>query len=378
MKKVGICTVYTGFNYGSALQAFATKTIVNQLGYQGEILKLSGSIVTGRDVRIKKILTLSWNMLLNLPKSTGIVCTYVGSDKVLMEKTLKAFAAFYEQAIDPVFVSEMHLKKEAQKDEYVAFVCGSDQVWNADTYYVDPFYYLSFAPKHKRIAFAPSFGREAVPKRNQKRIFNKINEIPMLSVREESGSQMIWEYLHRQATTLNDPTLVLNHKEWQDLLGLKKPNIVKQYVLAYFLDEPSKKAKAALKKMMKSGYCVYAMPYVRHGDWFNECISVGPKGFLEYLMGATLICTDSFHGTAFSVNFEKDFYVFQREYGKAGNQSSRVTSLLERVQMMDRFEPEKISFSEHLDFSCSRAFLAQEREKSYRFLSDALRAAEKK
>ena len=54
MKKIGICTVYTGYNYGSALQAFAVKELVKRSGYIPVVFKLKGSIVKGRDFRIKK------------------------------------------------------------------------------------------------------------------------------------------------------------------------------------------------------------------------------------------------------------------------------------------------------------------------------------
>lgn len=375
MKKVGICTVYTGFNYGSALQAAATKNILRQLGYHGDIIKLSGSLIAGRDIRIKKMISLGWNLLRNLPQAHTVIRTYAGNNKTLSSESNAAFTDFYNQYIQPVMVTESRLKKSAQSDEYTAFLCGSDQVWNASTYYVDPFYYLSFTPKHKRIAFAPSFGRSFIPERNKKKILSNIAQIPWLSVREESGGKLIRELLNREAQVLLDPTLVLDKEAWSAALSLSAMSEDKKYALAYFLDEPSKKAKKMLRELSAAGFTILSLPYERQGDWFDRCVSAGPREFLQYVLGADVICTDSFHGTAFSVNFEKEFYVFEREYGGADNQSSRVTSLLERIGLMGRFNRDSVSDKE-IDYTFCRTVLETEREKSRQYLRNALNEVE--
>lgn len=68
MDKIGICTLYTGYNYGSALQATATKAVLKQLGYEPEIWKLSGGLVYGRDIRIKKILCMGLRLAFHLKR----------------------------------------------------------------------------------------------------------------------------------------------------------------------------------------------------------------------------------------------------------------------------------------------------------------------
>ena len=86
MKKIGICTLFTGFNYGSALQAFATKELLRQLGYEGEIIKLSGSVVAGRDIRIKKMFLLGANLLLHLCDAKATIRSYIrGENKQISE-----------------------------------------------------------------------------------------------------------------------------------------------------------------------------------------------------------------------------------------------------------------------------------------------------
>ena len=375
MKKVGVCTVYTGYNYGSALQAVATKEMLRQLGYSGEIIKLSGSIAPGRDIRLKKLLIMVARSLRHFHEAKGTLGAYTRAGKELSPETKQRFDEFYSTDVCPSFYSETALKRCAKGEKYIAFLCGSDQIWNATTYYVDPFYYLLFAPERKRIAFAPSFGRDFVPPYNRKQIKRNVSAIPELSVREESGEQLIYELTGRKAQTLIDPSLLLNRQEWTGLLHLRQPER-NEYVLAYFLDEPSEKAKRMLSRLRGKGYTILALPYIREAKWFDDCICAGPKEFLEYLLGASAVCTDSFHGAAFSLNFEKEFYCFEREYGGTANQSTRVTSLLKKVGLTARFDPDEGADMEEIDYTQCREVLKIEREKSKEFLLRALKRAE--
>lgn len=162
INKIGIATVYTGYNYGSALQAFATTRIISSLGMTAALLKLHGSLIAGRDIRAKKLFTV---VVRSLCHSGGIksLKNYGKSmSKNLQKESIRLFDTFTEQNLRPIEMSYTELKKRAYTDEYTAFLCGSDQVWNSAVFYVDPFYYLQFAPKDKRIAFAPSFGRDYV------------------------------------------------------------------------------------------------------------------------------------------------------------------------------------------------------------------------
>lgn len=374
MKKVGICTVYTGYNYGSALQAFATKNILKQLGYNGEILKVSGSIVKGRDIRLRKMLVLGWNMLTHPKYAKGLVRIYAGDkNKILSQNSQIKFNEFYEKEINPTIVAQSRLKAVAKSEEFLSFICGSDQVWNATTFYVDPFYYLTFAPKGKRIAFAPSFGRDFIPDYNLKTISKRVSNIPYLSVRETGGQKIIRDITGREAEVLIDPTLVIDKEKWIKLLKLEQKEQKERYALAYFLDTPSAKAKKVIEELAESEYKILSLPYCREGDLYGTCLDAGPKEFLQILLNADVICTDSFHGTAFSINFGKEFYCFEREYGQAANQSSRVVSLLKKVGFSERYNSEKLCLSKSIDYDYCNTVLQNEREKVNAYLLNALR-----
>ncbi len=369
MKKIGICTIYTGYNYGSALQAYATREILHSLGYDGDILKLSGSIVEGRDIRVNKLLIMAIRSLLHYKAGKKSVQSYKANYQTeLSESTKKLFSTFYNNDISPIIISYKELKRKAHTDGYYSFLCGSDQIWNASAMYVDPFYYLDFAPKRKRIAFAPSFGRSEIPSYNRKSIYRRINNITYLSVRENEGQRIIYKGTGRKANVLIDPTLVLTSQEWIDALKIKPLN--KDFVLAYFLDEPNEIAKMQLRKEIVSGEKVVCIP--RQCMPNSKVINAGPREFIRLVLSAKRIYTDSFHGTAFSISFHKDFYSFSRNYGAASDQSSRLTSLLKKLCLMSRYDcPTEVI----TDYKQVDKILDKERKVSKIYLKKSLEGA---
>lgn len=376
--KIGIATVYTGFNYGSSLQAFATKKIVEQLGYEGEILGLSGSLIKGRDVRLGKLAVIAFRSMLhakNVRKSLNVYHTSMS--KALPDESISLFMDFRAKELCPKLLSFGQMKKLRKRPEYTAFFCGSDQIWNSTTFYVDPFYYLRFAPKNKRIAFAPSFGRDFIPDYNQKVIRNYISEIPYKSVREVSGVNLIKNLTGESVESILDPTLQLSPSQWIQMLSLSESNNKGTYILAYFLDTPSVSACHAIKQLkQETGLTVVGIPYKQDED--NCCDRVaeaGPKEFVQLLRNAAFVCTDSFHGTAFAVNFQIPFYTFERNYGNATKQSERIVSLLEQTGLQMRLNPECVEATA-ADFSFSISTLEKEREKAKLYLQKALKNIE--
>jgi len=376
MQKIGIATVHTGFNYGSALQAYASKVILNELGYQGINISLKGSFIRGRDVRIKKIVAMAIRLLrqpYNIKKRINVYSDNIS--KSYSEQSKELFKTFRLKKIHPYYYTWNQLKRLAKSDDFKAFLCGSDQIWNAEAIYVDPQYYLRFAPKEKRIAFAPSFGRDEIADYNKSIIAKYIRDIPHLSVREESGVSIIKELTNRDAVHLIDPTLMLDETKWDEYLELQESESDSdKYILAYFLNEPSEYAKSYIKKLAhKNKLKVIALPYQRKvDDWLDYAPDAGPVEFVRYVKNSTYVCTDSFHGTAFAVNYKVPFYTFDRQYGSAGKQSARLVSLLRLVSLEERFNPTMELFDAPIDFRKSKVVLETERKKSAEYLINAL------
>ena len=369
MNKVLLTTLFSGYNYGSSLQAFATKTIIESLGYKCELIARK-SIVEGRDVRIGKLATLLWRTLLTLDPKT--ICAYRASfQKSLVGDSAERFADFEQRYLKPKRFTWAELKKEAK--DSAACVAGSDQLWDTTSLYVDPTYYLRFAPSDKRISFATSMGHCFVAKYNEKKLRKWISEVKYLSVREDSGVRLIKELCGRDALHLPDPTLLLNGDAWRAKLEISQKR--KTYVLAYFLDAPSQQAKCCINKLKTAYKCdVIAIPY-EHEDmsYASKNVPSGPLDFLSLIDNATAVVTDSFHGTAFSINLHTPFFVFDRNYGTAHSQSSRVISLLKKVELQERYEPNEEADTElNLDFTHSDEILNSERKIAKEYLQRSI------
>lgn len=369
MEKIGICTLYTGYNCGSALQAYATKNVLKNINYDADILKLSGSIISGRDVRLKKILITGIRMIFNSKDKKATFKSFgLNNKKNINEKTINSFDNFYNNYIEPKYFTYGQLKKEAKKDTYKDFICGSDQIWNSSTFYVDPFYYLKFAPKNKRVAYAPSFGRSYIPNYNKKIISKNISEMKSISIRETTGKDLIKKLTGKDVEVMIDPTLLLDKEDWKRILNLKNLDD-KNYIFAYFLNQPNEKAKKMLNTISKK----YNLEIIFFNNNFNNGKSIfgGPIEFLTYLLNARIVMTDSFHGTAFAVNFHKKFFVFDRNY-YTETQSTRITSFLEIVKLKHIFNNDEDFKEEEYNFEIADEILNKERQKAINYLKNNL------
>lgn len=368
MNKVLLTTVFSGYNYGSSLQAFAGKTLLNGLGYDCQLVAMK-SLVKGRDIRLKKLATILWRSLtIKGTSGSKSLNTYQSSySKTMIGDSTTRFAKFTDEILKPSYLSWIELQRLAK--ECKACFAGSDQIWNSSTMYIDPLYYLRFAPAEKRVSFAPSFGRDFIADYNRELMGKWISEFAHISIREDSGVRLIKELTGRDAVHLVDPTLMLDGEIWRKTLNITKRE--SNYILAYFLDKPSEKARAAIKDMKEKLGCeVVAIPYqFDEMDYCDKIVPTGPIEFLDLIDNAKCVLTDSFHGTAFSINFHTPFFVFERNYGSAHSQNSRVESLLKKMNMKDRYEPNNaVSAMDKIDFNYSETILLAERKRASDFL----------
>ena len=370
-KKIGIATVSTGHNFGSALQAYATSMILDSCGYESQLLRLKGSLIAGRDVRISKLLVMLKVIILDPAKLKRFVrIFFTGKSRIFYPGTRELFDEFNVKNLQPKEMSWRELKRAGSTGEYAAFLCGSDQIWNAEAYYVDPFYYLEFVTPDKRIAFAPSFGRSEVPGYNKENIKKKIENIRYLSVREDSGASIIKDLTGRDSEVLVDPTLVVAGEEWNKKFTLERKE--ERYMLVYFLDVPSERVKLFLEALsIEKGLKIVSTPYTFLSEISDEVVPSGPVEFLRLIYNAEFVCTDSFHGTVFSLNFKVPFFTFERSYGAAGGQSARLLSILAKTNALHRYEPEKINMHD-VDYGYVSKILSMEREKSTNYLKEAI------
>lgn len=377
MKKIGIVTSARELNYGAILQAYALQIKIAEFGYDTCLLWWRNQKKTNHDIRIRKLLGMVFKYV-RYPQIVKQSFQIYGNSfgKVISERSKSLYQIFEAKYLNINFLTYSQMRRYAYSSECIAIVAGSDQIWNSCAVYVDPFYYLRFAPAYKRIAYAPSLGKSYIPDYNKKIMKKFINDFLVISVRENSGKKLLEKLVKKHITVVLDPSLLLKAKDWEKIEG----NVIlpDKYLLLYFLDEPNIHCFEQLNRIIEeSGLPVLALPY--RFPLFDRIsninyIDAGPSEFLTLIHNAEVVLTDSFHGTVFSINFNKNFYTFNRQYGSNQSQASRIVDLLNLLGLPEHFIKSEgcIKWDAYIDYNKTNKKLEILREKSEKYLIKAV------
>ena len=375
MIKIAIVNRTNLKNYGSVLQVYALCESIKNLGYDSEIIWEAGNVSKNYDLRIRKIISTGVKLLTHprLISSTFSNVKYV-QQHAISEKTIEMFDRFVDLFVKRKFYPVKKMKKNQVGEIYDKFVCGSDQVWCTTTTYVDPLMYLRFVPKEKRIAYAPSLGRNYIPSYNARQIRKYVNEIPYVSVREYTGKKLIRDLTGRDVPVVVDPTFLLHKLKWDEVKI--EPSINQEYFLCYFLSMPTQQTQEKiLKYIEQTGKIVVALNSKL--EFIEKKVQViypdcGPQEFIGYVSKANCVLTDSYHGMLFSIIYQRQFWSIEREYGEF-DQSSRQLSVLKMLNLEDRYLKSKDLISEiEIDYTVAMNKLQCEIEKSIQYIQIAL------
>lgn len=380
IKTVGVITIYNVNNYGAELQAYATQKVLQLMGYDAELInypfyKNSRHIPTDAS---KPVFPMPFKKKLEewaYPKVANLKLFV--QHTISEEKRLTNFARFHNwytkfspeyRTIEALFSAEK---------KYDAYIVGSDQVWNPGVYSsLDP-YFLKFAPKdRKRISYASSFGVSSFPNYTKEYYKEALSGLDYISVREENAVQIVKDLSGREAQWVLDPTLLLNVPEWMDVAN-PIADLPEKFVLLYELTPCSYLKELSLKIANEKGIKVVritkdAALIEKDGSIFNAT-NAGPSEFLWMFDLADFVVTNSFHGTAFSINFNKDFYVVTPARMKNNSRQQsilRLFNLSERIIKEGEALPDKNQWK--VDFEPVNSILEREREKSKEYLKNAI------
>lgn len=323
--RIGVVTYWGIFNLGSYLQAFALQKTLNKLGYEPCVLICKQDSKPAKIIRKIKLIT-------KLILHPTAISTFrelrrmgLSSISVIPQETKQKFFED-ERDVNTVLTSESDLKK-CSKD-YYAFICGSDQIWNPLGFEQRGYKYLRFAPKYKRIAYAPSFGVNYIPFYNRSDIKKGLMGMSSLSIREPEGAKIVKEMTGKECPVVLDPTLLIKAEEWS---MYERPinGLPDDFSICFFLNAPSDQTIESVIRLNKNKP-LFCFPdiYGFKTYPFATKVSIGPRELLFAIRKASLVFTDSFHGTAFSVIFNKRFVVFKRTHKEAYNQFNRIENIL--------------------------------------------------
>lgn len=354
--KIDIITRHAIANYGSLLQAVATQKILTQLGHESEIIDYIRDDEHYSN-HAKTLLKRKPEIANNPVKRVGYLALRNFENTASGVKFEKERTQLLKMTRRYTNVQELY----ACPPDADIFMTGSDQVWGpVENGEYDEAYCLPFTSK-KKIAYAASFGRNEMPIEAKNKYKKLLSNYSAITVRENSAVQML-EKLGIKAQQVLDPTLLLTKTEW---LAYCKPIKQKRYVLIYQIHNDPALEKYANKvaKAMK-------LPLIRISSLFHQiyrpgkfvfCPTLGQ--FLTYINNAECLITDSFHGTAFAINFNTPFV----EVLPNNNTGTRNVSILQTTGLSGRMlkDDDDVALAkQRINFTTANQIIAAKRKES--------------
>ena len=359
--RVGILTFHRAVNYGACLQAYALKKYI-------EGKKIDVSIIDYRSKYIEDLYNNPFSKGLSIKTKLKNAMTWN-----IQKERNKKFNDFINDYLQCNEKSSIFDKEKLENigEKFDKIIVGSDQVWNTLCAANDTTYYLDFVKDNqKKYSYAASLGivnDEYYKLDNLKELLIKFNRI---SVREKNGYDVIKKITGRESTICLDPTFLLSKTEWEKI-STKKIN--EKYILVYSLSMPQSIVTYAqeLSKKMNMKVVFFTLNNLFSLKKRKDVVNGSPIDFLDYFSNAEYIVTNSFHGTAFSLIFNKNFTVFKNS--NKNHDNSRLENILSITNLRNRMiEEGENQFFEEIDYENINEKLNAEIEKSKKYLEDIL------
>ena len=336
-KKIGCVIAYrkNHTNYGTSLVGYALLKKIQQLGYDVEVINYVKRLSFADKVRyaVNAIRCGEWKRLCEL--SDFRRGTDNPSYKEGQETRIKAVEKYKAEKLYGLFrnYTGLHALQEGSGN-YNTIVVGSDQVWTPLSL-PNKFFNLLFANDSvRKVAYASSFGVSEIPAFQHKATGAYLDRFYRIGVREQRGKEIVESLSHQKAAVVADPTLLLNGKEWLEEVRNSRVEETGPYIFCYFLGTNREARKAANELKARTGYKIVTIrhmdEYVPEDENFGDeaPYDVNPNDFVKYISNAAYVCTDSFHCSAFSIQFHRRFMTFYRfAVGSRTGRNSRIDSL---------------------------------------------------
>lgn len=362
--KIGILTFHRANNFGAFLQAFALKSYLEHLGHQVSFVdywpeehRRHCSVFDPKAVRSLKLFF----------RECLLACCKLPRAAVMNRLRKKHFGLDSR----PAFQHHENLKTA----EFDCIVYGSDQIWwkstleGMDGY--DPAYWGDFLSESvRKVAYAPSMGELHCLPEDMAFMRDHLSDFHAISAREDKLAEVVSQATGREVQTVLDPTLLIGGEFWQPFANKKASHdYILYYKLMYddaadaFVNELSARTGMPVKTVLGGVQSYKTIVW--------STLFYSPFDLISSIRNASLVVSTSFHGVAFSLLFNKDFYAMGM-----GSKSGRVGSLLHALELEDRLleNPSADMEIASIDYSSVNRKLEKLREASSSFLSDALKA----
>ncbi|MDO5035637.1 MAG: polysaccharide pyruvyl transferase family protein [Porphyromonas sp.] len=371
MAKVGILTQPLGTNYGGILQAFALQYVLREMGYIPLILDRTRPWYFN-------VAYWGWHgfnyAIGRRPKFRSTPNT---KELGVLTQHTSRFIKDHISITAPIG-STRGLGSVVKKEQLDVVIVGSDQVWRKAYSPCMPNYFLDFLfgnDNVKKIAYAASFGIDEweFGKKETEYYSLLVKKFDAISVREDSAVELCQKYLGVEATHVLDPTMLVNRSVYESLAVSPITYPSKGNLFCYILDRTSQKMSFVAEVAKEKSLTPYELlpkktfAEISSNRELDDCILPPVEQWLRSFLDAEFVITDSFHGTVFSILFNKPFLVI-------GNESrglTRFTSVLNTFNLLDRLiNPEIHNPIDEIDWLKTNLALSDKTIKSIHFLNE--------
>ncbi len=379
MNKVGIITLYKdNRNYGGLLQAYALNRAIDELGFSSEILNY---VQNRNSYRLNRFLNLGIRRTIEYFRNKVITVAEYRKRPELgrcIRIRNQCLHEFETEIPHSGVVSDNDISSVA--GQYSILVCGSDQIWNPGLW--SPVMFLDIPGfSGRRFSYAASIGRSMLTDKEKNFVSRYIGALDAISVRETSAANLIQAITDKAVKVVLDPIFLLGSDKW--LQFAKKPeNVPDEFVFSFFLGS-NKGVKKKIYEIYNGVTPIITIPHLQTGYKEEDEVysdiqlyKIGPREWVWMILNAEMVFTDSFHGTAFSVNLGREFCCFPK--GKSNDSqsiNSRLLDLLRIFRLEERYICNLENFEKAtnpIDKKFVNSVICEKKRESFEFLNTSL------
>lgn len=360
--KIGVLTFHRPYNYGALLQALATQEIIHQNWGETEIVDYRHSRIESERSYFRKV------------ESRKFMTVFGDLRYFLIERKRHiSFDHYREKVLNLSAKCESTGEVQSILNGYDVIVIGSDLVWNweLDENLNDVFFCEFDSQISKRIvSYASSIGSDYIPEEYRELYGKKLKKFYAVSVREETALRLLQPVVDKEIKVVLDPTLLLNRDTW-NLYKEEYSGLPQKYICAYILEhtEDAIEIVETIAGQMKLPV-VYFNKKNRFACNGQSAYNANPGQFLYIVENASIVITNSFHGTVFSILYNKEFICIPHT-----TRGSRMKDLLSKIELSNRLTGKKADLSESrsvIDYERVNYLLDMLRQESIHYLECAI------
>lgn len=355
--KVATITFHRAINFGAVFQTYALQYSIKDLGVESEVIDYRSDYLEKlhNPNNIKKYLNpkyFIWCLLKNQ----------------FYRDNRKNFYGFIKNNINTSSMCTTQEQLKNISNNYDKVIAGSDQIWNYNCTKFDKAFFLDFLDDNKKISYAASFGMKELPSNVKEEYRKLLSAFCCITVREKEGQTIVDDLLNKKVEMVLDPTLLINKSQW---INLAKPyNQKKKYILVYLLGRTKSAFDYAKKLGKKNNFeVIYINENLLPINGMKNIYNIKPQEWLWLLNNAEYVVTNSFHGIAFSINFNKKFILDMP--ANSNKDYTRILTLLELLNV-NLHTTEQENMSDFMEYKETEKSLETLQEKSKKILKEMI------